>query len=393
MKVFITGASSGIGAALVRAYAQRGDACTLVSRRIDVLEDLRASLPRPDAHRSHAADVTDAAALAAVARTSVDASGPPDIVIANAGISGGTSTADPDDLGAFRRIVETNLIATVATFGPFIAAMKAAPRAGGYRLVVIASVAGIRGLPGSGAYCASKAAVIAYAESLRIELRGSGIRVVIVAPGFIDTPMTKANPYPMPFLMQVDAFAERALRVIDAGRSFRRDPVADGLARAAAARAARSRSSTRRSRAAHASRRCAGAMTLADARGTLHRRCDDRSKLRIVSLVPSLTELLCDLGLADAIVGRTGYCIHPADEVERIPKVGGTKTVNIEKIRKLAPTHLIVNIDENEKPDGRRDPGVRAARHRHASAEAARQPRRCIGCSATCSRASAKPIG
>lgn len=91
-------------------------------------------------------------------------------------------------------------------------------------------------------------------------------------------------------------------------------------------------------------------MTMADARGTLHRRCDDRAKLRIVSLVPSLTELLCALGLGHAIVGRTGYCIHPADEVDRIPKVGGTKSVNVEKIRKLAPTHLIVNIDENEKP-------------------------------------------
>ena len=85
---------------------------------------------------------------------------------------------------------------------------------------MVASVAGIRGLPGSGAYSASKAAVIAYAESLRIELRGSGIRVVIVAPGFIDTPMTKANPYPMPFLMHADAFAARALTIIDAGRSF-----------------------------------------------------------------------------------------------------------------------------------------------------------------------------
>lgn len=220
MKVFITGASSGIGAALARAYAKRGDACTLVSRRVGALESLRVSLARPEAHRVQPADVTDAAALAAAAAASIAASGLPDIVIANAGISGGTSTADPDNLGAFRRIVETNLVATVATFAPFIAAMKALPRAGGYRLVVIASVAGIRGLPGSGAYCASKAAVIAYAESLRIELRGSGIRVVIVAPGFIDTPMTKANPYPMPFLMHVDAFADQALAVIDAGRSY-----------------------------------------------------------------------------------------------------------------------------------------------------------------------------
>lgn len=71
---------------------------------------------------------------------------------------------------------------------------------------------------------------------------------------------------------------------------------------------------------------------------------------RIVSLVPSITELLCDLGLAPQLVGRTGFCIHPADAVRTIPKVGGTKDVNIEKIRKLAPTHLVVNIDENEKP-------------------------------------------
>lgn len=71
---------------------------------------------------------------------------------------------------------------------------------------------------------------------------------------------------------------------------------------------------------------------------------------RIVSLVPSITELLCDLGLAPQLVGRTGFCIHPADVVRAIPKVGGTKDVNIDKIRKLAPTHVVVNVDENEKP-------------------------------------------
>ncbi len=71
---------------------------------------------------------------------------------------------------------------------------------------------------------------------------------------------------------------------------------------------------------------------------------------RIVSLVPSITELLCDLGLAGQLVGRTGFCIHPPAAVEAIPKIGGTKDVNIDKIRKLAPTHLVVNIDENEKP-------------------------------------------
>ncbi|MBC7859334.1 MAG: ABC transporter substrate-binding protein [Burkholderiaceae bacterium] len=71
---------------------------------------------------------------------------------------------------------------------------------------------------------------------------------------------------------------------------------------------------------------------------------------RIVSLVPSLTELLCELGCSAQIVGRTGFCIHPADVVAAIPKIGGTKDVNLEKIRRLAPTHLVVNIDENEKP-------------------------------------------
>lgn len=87
-----------------------------------------------------------------------------------------------------------------------------------------------------------------------------------------------------------------------------------------------------------------------DARGIVHPRTSDAASLRIVSLVPSLTELLCDLGLASSMVGRTGWCVHPAGVVDAIPKIGGTKTVNVEKIRKLAPTHLVVNIDENEKP-------------------------------------------
>ncbi|MDB5757741.1 MAG: cobalamin-binding protein, partial [Burkholderia sp.] len=91
-------------------------------------------------------------------------------------------------------------------------------------------------------------------------------------------------------------------------------------------------------------------MKLVDAVGVEHRPLAANETPRIVSLVPSLTELLCDLGLAHVLVGRTGFCIHPADTVHGIAKVGGTKDVNVEKIRKLAPTHLVVNIDENEKP-------------------------------------------
>lgn len=93
---------------------------------------------------------------------------------------------------------------------------------------------------------------------------------------------------------------------------------------------------------------------LIDAIGTQHVpvavKDDGILDCRIVSLVPSLTELLCDLGLTSSLVGRTGFCIHPAEKLAAIPKIGGTKDINIEKIRKLAPTHLIVNIDENEKP-------------------------------------------
>lgn len=86
---------------------------------------------------------------------------------------------------------------------------------------------------------------------------------------------------------------------------------------------------------------------LLDAIGQLH---TPAPGARIVSLVPSITELLCDLGLAPQLLGRTGFCVHPRETVAAIPKVGGTKDVNLEKIRKLAPTHVIVNIDENEKP-------------------------------------------
>lgn len=143
--------------------------------------------------------------------------GTPDIVIANAGISVGTLTQEAEDLRAFRRVFDTNVLGMVHTFQPFIAAMR---QAGSGRLVGIASVAGIRGLPGAGAYSASKAAAIAYLEALRVELRGSGIRVVTLAPGYIATPMTEKNPYPMPFLMPVDAAARSMVRHIDRGTRF-----------------------------------------------------------------------------------------------------------------------------------------------------------------------------
>ena len=165
----------------------------------------------------YAGDVRDTAALADAGRDFIARAGVPDVVIANAGVSRGTSTDHPEDLPAFRSVLETNVIGIVNAFQPFIAAMRAA-RSGA--LVGVASIAGFRGIPGSGAYSASKAAAIGYLESLRVELRGSGVAVVTICPGYIATPMTAANPYRMPFLLDADVAARKIARAIAARRRF-----------------------------------------------------------------------------------------------------------------------------------------------------------------------------
>ncbi|HEY4319448.1 MAG TPA: SDR family oxidoreductase [Herbaspirillum sp.] len=223
-RVFITGASSGIGAALAREYAARGAVLGLVARREDALEALRAALPGAALHDVYALDVNDRDALGAAAADFLR--GGIDVVIASAGVSRGTLTEYAEDTAVFAQILATNVTATVATFSPFVAAMKAQ---GHGRLVGIGSVAGIRGLPGGGAYSASKAAVASYCESLRVELRASGVKVVTIAPGYIDTPMTRGNRYAMPFLMPAERFAARAVRAIAAADSYRVIPWQMGL--------------------------------------------------------------------------------------------------------------------------------------------------------------------
>ena len=143
--------------------------------------------------------------------------GLPDIVIANAGISHGNLTEIAGDVDTFREILEVNVLGLVNTFHPFVAAMRGRGRGS---LVGIASIAGFRGLPGGTAYSASKAAAIRYLEGLRVEMRGSGVRVTTICPGFIATAMTKKNPYTMPFLIDADDAARRFARVMDAGRSY-----------------------------------------------------------------------------------------------------------------------------------------------------------------------------
>lgn len=215
LRVFLTGASSGLGQAFARHYAARGAQLGLVARRADALAQLAAELP--GAHLALPADVGDRHALTRAAETYLAQVGVPDIVIANAGVSVGTLTECPEDLPAFERVMRTNVNGMVASFQPFVEGMR---RRGSGRLVGIASVAGIRGLPGAGAYSASKAAAIAYLESLRVELRGSGVRVVTLAPGYIATPMTAVNKYPMPFMLHADEAARRMAKVIDAGRGY-----------------------------------------------------------------------------------------------------------------------------------------------------------------------------
>jgi NAD(P)-dependent dehydrogenase (short-subunit alcohol dehydrogenase family) len=213
--IVISGASSGLGLALVRHYLERGAIVAAIARRSDLLQKLSEQFPgQVDVH---ALDVRDAEALRAAAQDFLARHGVPDIVIANAGVSIGTLTRHAEDNDVFQHVMDINVMGAVKTFQPFVEAMQTARRG---RLVGIASVAGFRGLPGAGAYSASKAALISYLESLRIEMRGSGVKVVTICPGYIRTPMTDINPYPMPFMLEADDAARRMARVIEQGKSF-----------------------------------------------------------------------------------------------------------------------------------------------------------------------------
>ena len=225
--LFITGASSGIGQAMAIEWARRGGRLALVARRGDEMRDWVAAQGwAPDRAAVYVADARDLPAMAAAGRDCIASQGLPDVVIANAGISVGVDMGDESDLEVLRAVIETNNLGMAATFQPFIGPM-CERRAG--RLVGIASVAGIRGLPGHAAYSMSKAGVISFCESLRVECRPFGVRVVTIAPGYIDTPLTQGNSYSMPFLMPADKFARQALDAIAAGVGFRVIPWQMGM--------------------------------------------------------------------------------------------------------------------------------------------------------------------
>jgi short-subunit dehydrogenase len=215
LRVFITGATSGIGESLARQYADQGAVLGLVGRRLELLRKIKSKIKTPC--EIFCVDVTDQKNLEKACNHFIKKYGAPDIVIANAGVSTGTLAGEKEDLHTFKRVVEINLFGVMHTFLPFIKVFKK-QRSG--QLVGIASVAGIRGLPGSGAYSTSKAALINYLESLRIEMKPYEIHVTTIAPGYIHTPMTKHNRYAMPFILDVDDAVSRFMKAIQNKKGF-----------------------------------------------------------------------------------------------------------------------------------------------------------------------------
>lgn len=210
----LTGACGGLGQALARALIGHGAAVALVGLDGPSLQALAALAPERCA--VYTPDVADSAAMQAMAADWMARAGTPDLVIANAGVAGGFDTAEADDLAVLRRMLEINLLGAATTFQPFVRAMREERRGA---LVGVASIAGWRGMPGNGAYCASKGGLIRYLESLRAELRSDSMVVSTVSPGYLRTALTAGNRFAMPGLMEPEAAARALLAGVAQGRS------------------------------------------------------------------------------------------------------------------------------------------------------------------------------
>ncbi|WP_119168821.1 SDR family NAD(P)-dependent oxidoreductase [Algihabitans albus] len=208
--ILITGASSGIGAALARRYAGAGRRLTLTGRDAARLAGVAADCRAAGAEvAALTLDVTDRAATAQ-AIEAADRARPLDLLIANAGVSGGTGKAGAEPEEQARRIFATNLDGLLNSVQPAVALMTARGRG---QLGLMASLAAFRGFPGAPAYSASKAAVRVYGEALRGHLADKGVSVSVICPGYVKSPMTAVNAFPMPLLME----AERAAEIIAKG--------------------------------------------------------------------------------------------------------------------------------------------------------------------------------
>lgn len=213
--ILISGASSGIGAALAVLYAAPGIRLSLGGRNRERLDAVAGSCRDGGAEvEAVTVDVTDAMATAKWIEAADD-SAPLDLVVANAGISGGTFGGG-ESHGQASAIFAANISGVINTLHPAAERMRARRRG---QLALMSSLAGFRGLPGAPAYSASKAAVRAYADALRGRLRREGVAVSVICPGFIRTPMTDINGFPMPFLMEVEDAARRIRRGLARGRS------------------------------------------------------------------------------------------------------------------------------------------------------------------------------
>ncbi len=216
--ILITGASGGIGAALALAYARPGVRLALTGRDQARLAEVAGACREAGAEsRTEVLDVRERARLAAWV-AEVDRPAPLDLVIANAGISAGTGGGGETEAQA-RRIIATNFDGVLNTVLPAIACMR--PRGRG-QVAIMSSLAAFRGFPGAPAYCASKAAVRVWGEALRGALHDTGIGVSVICPGYVRSPMTAVNDFPMPLLMD----AERAARIIRRGLARDRPRIA-----------------------------------------------------------------------------------------------------------------------------------------------------------------------
>lgn len=205
---WITGASTGIGRALALRLARQGWHVAASARNAEALAALGPGI------RAYPLDVTDASACARVAGAIRHDLGAIDLAVLNAGTHVPTP-ASSFDAQAVRALIEVNLIGAANGLAAILPDMIACRRG---RIALVASVAGYRGLPGASAYCASKAGLIALAESLKFDLDPLGLKIQVINPGFVRTPLTDRNAFPMPFLMEVEDAVSRILRGLESDR-------------------------------------------------------------------------------------------------------------------------------------------------------------------------------
>lgn len=208
---WIIGASSGIGREIALALAKSGVRTVAAARSVDKLNAMAAGEPGID---PMALDIEDRQGVAEAFSARLAMAGPPDLVVLSAGIWQPMG-ARSFDIAAFERSVAVNVIGVANCLAALLPAMIS--RGEGH-IAIIASIAGYRGLPNGAAYGATKAALINLAESLAPDLARFGVKLSIINPGFVATPMTEVNKFPMPFIVSADDAAGRIIRGLARGR-------------------------------------------------------------------------------------------------------------------------------------------------------------------------------